>query len=309
MSFLKDFKDLRKDIAMSMDDSEAEERERLQAVADTQVFVDSPVSEKPQRKTEGNLHPDGASVIAEGTVIEGNLVSDGSIAVYGTVRGNIKCDRKLIVTGEVIGDLNGGEIFINRAKIDGEVVSEGNLKIGNASVIIGDIYGKTAVIAGAIKGEIDIRGPVIIDNTAVIKGNIRSASVQINNGAVIEGFCTQCYHDVDINSIFDDTFPESVRTAKTEQAGETESAQQEFATQPMTDADYADQNFGMQDFQEPYEGQLPDIEEPVQQDEEQLPNIEEQIPNFSEESPIEAIGGGFDLESLVAAADSVTEEE
>ena len=35
-------------------------------------------------------------------------------------------------------------------------------------------------------------------------GNIKSRSVQINNGAVIEGFCSQAYAEVDIKSVFEE---------------------------------------------------------------------------------------------------------
>ena len=131
------------------------------------------------------------------------MESTGSIAVYGTVNGSINCQKKLIAGGSVDGDIHAAEIFINKANVDGNVISEGNLKIGSGSVIVGDVYGQTAVIAGAVKGEIDIKGTVIIDNTAVIRGNIKSRSVQINNGAVIEGFCSQCYADIDVQGLFD----------------------------------------------------------------------------------------------------------
>ena len=63
---------------------------------------------------------------------------------------------------------------------------------------------------------IDIKGPVIIDNTAVIKGNIKSRSVQINNGAIIDGYCSQCYNDVDVKEIFKDTFHETEITPEPE---------------------------------------------------------------------------------------------
>ena len=53
-----------------------------------------------------------------------------------------------------------------------------------------------------IKGDIDVQGPVVVDTSAVVMGNIKSRSVQINNGAVIEGFCSQCYSDVDVQSLF-----------------------------------------------------------------------------------------------------------
>ncbi len=56
-------------------------------------------------------------------------------------------------------------------------------------MIIGNVTSSSAVIAGAIKGDIDVQGPVVVDTSAVVMGNIKSRSVQINNGAVIEGFC------------------------------------------------------------------------------------------------------------------------
>ena len=65
-----------------------------------------------------------------------------------------------------------------------------------------NVNATSAVIAGAVNGDIDVHGPVIVDSTAVIMGNIKSRSVQINNGAVIEGFCSQSYSDIDVKSFF-----------------------------------------------------------------------------------------------------------
>ena len=89
-------------------------------------------------------------------------------------------------------------------KITGEITSEGSVKIGQSSVVIGNITANSAVIAGAVKGDIDVRGPVILDTSAIVMGNIKSKSVQINNGAVIEGLCSQCYADVNPTAFFED---------------------------------------------------------------------------------------------------------
>jgi len=78
------------------------------------------------------------------------------------------------------------------------------VKIGSSSVIIGNITASSAVIAGAVKGDIDVRGPVILDTSAIVMGNIKSKSVQINNGAVIEGLCSQSYADVNPVNFFED---------------------------------------------------------------------------------------------------------
>ena len=70
-------------------------------------------------------------------------------------------------------------------------------------MIVGNVVASSAVVAGAVNGDIDVHGPVIVDSTAVIMGNIKSRSVQINNGAVIEGFCSQCYSEIDVKSFFE----------------------------------------------------------------------------------------------------------
>ena len=60
------------------------------------------------------------------------------------------------------------------------------------------------MIAGAVKGDIDVKGPVILDSSAIVMGDIKSKSVQINNGAVIEGMCSQCYAEVNPTSFFEE---------------------------------------------------------------------------------------------------------
>lgn len=145
---------------------------------------------------------DSTTYITKGTRIEGNLYTDGSIDIIGTVDGDVNCYGKLVISGIVNGKVNASEIYANAAKINGEIVSSGSVKIGVGSVIVGNIEAQSAVVAGAVNGDLDVKGPVIVDSTAVIVGNIKSRSVQINNGAVIEGFCSQCYSDVDVKSFF-----------------------------------------------------------------------------------------------------------
>ena len=145
---------------------------------------------------------DETSVITASTTLTGNLTSAGSFDIQGTVNGNVTCSGKLVVTGTINGNSTASEFFADVAKVEGEVVSTGTVKIGAGSVIIGNITASSAVIAGAVKGDIDVQGPVVVDTSAVIMGNIKSRSVQINNGAIIEGFCSQCYADIDVQGLF-----------------------------------------------------------------------------------------------------------
>lgn len=143
------------------------------------------------------------TVITKGTTITGNISSDGSLEVMGTIKGDIECQGKLSIAGNVIGNCMATEVYVGAKRLVGCINSEGSVKIGLGTVIIGDVTASSAVIAGAVKGEVDINGPIIIDTSAVIKGNIKAQSVQINNGAVIEGFCSLSYASIDIDNIFE----------------------------------------------------------------------------------------------------------
>lgn len=145
---------------------------------------------------------DENAIITAGMTINGDLESTGSIDVQGLIKGNVTCNGKLVVTGQINGNSSASEIFMDTAKIEGEVSSSGTVKVGAGSVIVGNISATSAVIAGAVKGDIDVQGPVVVDTSAVVMGNIKSRSVQINNGAVIEGFCSQAYADVDVDRVF-----------------------------------------------------------------------------------------------------------
>lgn len=141
--------------------------------------------------------------ITEGMVINGDLQTTGSLDLVGKIVGNVKALGKLNVTGEIQGDSDAAEIYAEAARITGEVRSKGSVKVGQSTVIVGNIFGSSAVIAGAVKGDIDVHGPVVLDTTAIVMGNIKSQSVQINNGAVIEGMCSQAYADVNPSEFFE----------------------------------------------------------------------------------------------------------
>ena len=107
------------------------------------------------------------------------------------------------ISGSVSGNSIASDVYVNAKRLDGNIDSEGTVKIGLGTVVVGDIKAGSAVIAGAVKGELDIKGPVIFDSTAIIKGNVKAKSVQMNNGAVLEGFCSLTYAAVDIDDIFE----------------------------------------------------------------------------------------------------------
>jgi len=184
-----------------VDDTEPEEEEEEEG-----VYVAPVVPEKPgyEQRTANKVANDEVSVIMDSMIINGNIATEGALDIRGSIVGDVEALGKLNITGTIQGNSRAVEVFAEGAKITGEIRSNGAIKVGQSSVIIGDIYATSAVIAGAIKGDIDVKGPVILDASAIVMGNIKSKSVQINNGAVIEGMCSQCYAEVNPTSFFEE---------------------------------------------------------------------------------------------------------
>lgn len=175
------------------------------APADEDVIVeeDYVIEEPEQPAAKAETSEDQVTVITKGTTINGSIVSDCSLNVMGTINGDIECIGKLTISGNVIGNSVASDVYVNAKRLDGNIDSEGTVKVGLGTVVVGDIKAGSAVVAGAVKGELDIKGPVIFDSTAIVKGNVKAKSVQMNNGAVLEGFCSLAYASVDIDDIFE----------------------------------------------------------------------------------------------------------
>lgn len=168
-------------------------------------YMDAAPAAEPEDDFDASIAAStDTAVITAGMNITGDVTSSGNMDLIGSITGNIEILGKLNVTGSITGNSAAAEIYAESAQINGEVKSKGSVKIGQSSVVIGNIFATSAVIAGAVKGDIDVHGPVILDTSAIVMGNIKSKSVQINNGAVIEGMCSQCYADVSPSAFFND---------------------------------------------------------------------------------------------------------
>lgn len=183
-----------KNLVNSLDDEPAAEEED-----DSKAFEEDIEEEADALDDEpeisGDVASDETTIITPGLAIKGDITCNGSIELLGKVEGNVTCRGKLVVSGAIEGNSASSDFFADKARITGDINCEGPAKIGNGSVIIGNLVATSAVIAGAIKGDIDVHGPVIVDTTAIVMGNIKSKLVQINNGAVLEGYVSQCYSD------------------------------------------------------------------------------------------------------------------
>ncbi len=142
------------------------EEEEAEAVMAEEILTEAetPVEEKDENsggkgktmEVQANrVAVDETAVVTEGMTITGDIVSEGSMELIGTVNGNLDILGKLNITGTIQGNSKAAEIYAEGAKITGEVNSLGSVKIGQSSVVIGNITATSAVVAGAVKGDID----------------------------------------------------------------------------------------------------------------------------------------------------------
>lgn len=99
----------------------------------------------------------GASLIAAGTTLKGDISSNGDIRIDGTLQGNIICTAKVV--------------------------------IGANGVIEGDITGQQADIMGTVSGTIKVRELLQLKGGSQVKGNIYSSKLQIEPTANFNGQC------------------------------------------------------------------------------------------------------------------------
>lgn len=101
--------------------------------------------------------PGGASIIAAGTTLKGDITSNGDIRIDGTLHGNIDCTAKVV--------------------------------IGANGVVEGDIAGQQADIMGKVAGTIKVKELLQLKGGSNVTGNIHATKLQIEPSANFNGQC------------------------------------------------------------------------------------------------------------------------
>ncbi len=111
---------------------------------------------KPEMQTE-KTNGGGATLIAAGTTLKGDISSNTDLRIDGTVIGNINCSAKVI--------------------------------IGNSGVIEGDITSSQADIVGKVSGNIRSKDLLQLRGECLVTGNLYAGKLQIEPTATFNGQC------------------------------------------------------------------------------------------------------------------------
>jgi len=91
------------------------------------------------------------SIIGPGTTINGDISSEGTIRIEGTVLGQVQCQDSIVVqeSGKVKAELIGGQVIIS-GEVHGNVFAHDRLEIATGGKVIGDITSPRISIAEGV---------------------------------------------------------------------------------------------------------------------------------------------------------------
>ncbi len=84
---------------------------------------------------------------------------------------------------------------------EGSLTTKGNLTIGESAEVNADIIGENIVIAGKVTGDIIAERSLRLVAPARVIGDIRSPSLMVDEGAVLQGSCQMIFDEAEISRL------------------------------------------------------------------------------------------------------------
>ncbi len=127
------------------------------------------------------------TVIAAGTTIVGDINTAGGLTINGDVKGDIKVATKLILNGKIIGDVEAENAEITGSMVRGNIKVTETFAMDGATTVVGDISARNAKSNGKIKGNLTVMERGHFESSATLVGNLIAGTVIIDEGAMLKG--------------------------------------------------------------------------------------------------------------------------
>ncbi|MCS6933527.1 MAG: polymer-forming cytoskeletal protein [Chitinophagales bacterium] len=109
------------------------------------------------KKSEKTTGPNLMTQFSQGTLVTGDVSTEGDIRIDGKVNGNVTSKSKVV--------------------------------LGQSGCITGDVCCQNAYIDGRIDGNLEVAELLILSSNAVVAGDIRIKKLVVQEGAVFSGRC------------------------------------------------------------------------------------------------------------------------
>lgn len=175
--------------------------DRYFEVVEDEVITESPITSTVDNMEQSEVRVETASVtdevsvvktptiISSETVLQGNVNGSNDLEVCGQIIGDITVEGMVkVLSGAVTGNIKATKIFIKDSIIDGNIDSDSMIDIIGKSEIKGNIKGGDIVINGRCKGNIVASEHLKLLERAMIRGNLQTKLIRIEDGAILEGY-------------------------------------------------------------------------------------------------------------------------
>ena len=172
--------------------------DRYFEVVEDEVITESPITSTVDNMEQSEVRVETASVtdevsvvktptiISSETVLQGNVNGSNDLEVCGQIIGDITVEGMVkVLSGAVTGNI---KVFIKDSIIDGNIDSDSMIDIIGKSEIKGNIKGGDIVINGRCKGNIVASEHLKLLERAMIRGDLQTKLIRIEDGAILEGY-------------------------------------------------------------------------------------------------------------------------
>ena len=136
---------------------------------------------------------DDTSVVSKDMRIIGNCSTEGRLRIHGRITGDVTARAlELTSTGSIEGDVAASEgsdannVFI----IDGTVIGTvraTQVEVRRGGAVMGGVVADEAVVRGRVEGGIVARIRLVLDETAVVEGDVRARRLALKEGGEVNG--------------------------------------------------------------------------------------------------------------------------
>lgn len=130
---------------------------------------------------------DDRSFLAEGTQFEGTLRSVGDIEIRGGIKGELSSDSSVLLCSPADVTISANELSLYRARLKGDVVVRGNVIIDGMSWLDGNVRASNVEVKGSIHGNVNTSGLLSVKSGANVTGDIKAGDLEVARGARLHG--------------------------------------------------------------------------------------------------------------------------
>lgn len=127
------------------------------------------------------------AVIPSDMVITGNIVTRSNMKIMGTIVGDVECGGSVFVLGNIQGNVSAGNLTLQQGGLTGDVTVRENAVIEQEAVLKGNLSAQNIRSNARSEGEIRASGAVELQAQAFVEGDITAGTLSVIAGAKIKG--------------------------------------------------------------------------------------------------------------------------